>query len=67
MIVKFNAGDILHLKKPHPCGSFAFRVMRTGSDVRMVCTGCGRDVTTARVKLERNIKKVTSEEDNDDK
>ena len=60
-IVKFNTGNILQLKKPHPCGSCLFRVLRTGSDVRIVCTGCGRDLTLDRIKLEKMIKKVTEE------
>jgi len=58
-IVRFFAGDILELKKPHPCGSSRFSVLRTGSAVRIVCLGCGRDMTLEREKLERAIKKVT--------
>ena len=58
-IVRFFAGDILELKKPHPCGSSRFSVLRTGSAVRIVCLGCGRDMSLEREKLERAIKKVT--------
>ncbi|MBR7083017.1 MAG: DUF951 domain-containing protein [Clostridia bacterium] len=57
-IIKFDEGDVLEMKKPHPCGSKEMRVLRTGSDIRVVCLGCGRDVTVPRVKLEKNIKKV---------
>ncbi len=57
-IIKFSEGDTLQMKKKHPCGSEFFRVLRCGSDVRIVCTGCGHDVTVNRVKLEKNIKKV---------
>ena len=53
-----RAGDTLTLKKPHPCGADRFRVMRAGSDVRVVCLGCGRDMTLPREKLERAIKKI---------
>ncbi len=60
-IPKFNTGDILELKKPHPCGSKQFRCVRTGSDVRIVCIGCGRDMILQRIKLEKAIKKVISE------
>jgi hypothetical protein len=49
------------MKKPHPCGEHKFRVLRTGSDVRLVCLGCGRDMTVPRLKLEKNIKKVVVE------
>ncbi len=56
-IPKLNVGDIVELKKAHPCGEKKFRILRVGSDVRIVCTGCGRDMTIDRVKLEKAIKK----------
>ena len=59
-VIKFDVGDILEMKKPHPCGGREFRVMRTGSDVRVCCIACGRDMTVPRLKLEKNIKKVFS-------
>ena len=58
-IIKFNVGNVLELKKPHPCGAKLFKVLRVGSDVRIVCTGCGRDMTVDRIKLEKSIKNVT--------
>lgn len=57
-IISFSVGDTLKLKKPHPCGSELFRVMRVGSDIRIVCCNCGRDVTLPRIKLEKNIRQV---------
>lgn len=60
-VIKFDVGNILEMKKPHPCGERRFRVMRAGSDVRLVCMGCGRDMTVPRLKLEKNIKKVAIE------
>ncbi|MBR5527763.1 MAG: DUF951 domain-containing protein [Clostridia bacterium] len=50
------------MKKNHACSRDAkqFRVLRVGSDIRMVCTVCGHDVTLPRVKLEKNIKSVIS-------
>ena len=60
-VIKFDVGDILEMKKPHPCGGRNFRVLRTGSDVRLVCIACGRDMTMPRLKLEKNIKKVVIE------
>lgn len=59
-IIKMRTGDILHLKKPHPCGCADFTVMRVGSLVRIVCKGCGRDMTVDRIKLEKAIKSMTS-------
>lgn len=57
-ILRFAQGDILHMKKKHPCGDERFRVLRTGSDVRVRCEGCGRDMTFSRIALEKMIRKV---------
>lgn len=57
-IVKISLGDILEMKKKHPCGDNRMRVLRVGSDIRIKCEGCGHDVTVPRLKLEKNIKKV---------
>jgi len=57
-IPKFDKGDTLVMKKKHPCGSFAFEVLRTGSDIKVRCKGCGHDMIIPRLKLEKNIKKV---------
>lgn len=66
-ILQFQLDDILELKKPHPCGNKKFRVARLGSDVRIICLKCGRDLTLDRIKLEKAIKKILphSEESND--
>lgn len=61
-IIKFKTGDILTLKKKHPCGSDRMEVLRCGSDIRVKCLGCGRDMTIPREKLEKNIKVVEHEE-----
>lgn len=57
-IIRFSVGDRLVMKKKHPCQSNVFTVLRIGSDVRVVCTGCGRDMTLPRVSLEKMIKRV---------
>lgn len=59
-IKQFGIGDVLEMKKQHPCGEKRMKVMRVGSDIRILCLGCGRDVTVAREKLEKNIRKVIS-------
>lgn len=56
-ILRLLPGDVLELRKPHPCGEKRFTVVRVGSDVRVICTGCGRDMTLPRVKLEKAVKK----------
>ena len=57
-IIKFAPGDRLIMKKKHPCGAEEFKVLRIGSDVRIICSGCGRDITLPRVTLEKSIKRV---------
>ena len=55
---KFSHGDSLIMKKKHPCGADTFKVLRAGSDVRIVCLGCGRDITLEREAVEKMIKRV---------
>ncbi len=62
-IIRMRVGDTLELKKQHPCGEKRFRVMRVGSEVRIVCLRCGRDMVLDRVKLERAIRKLFPAED----
>ncbi len=57
-IIRMKVGDTLELKKPHPCGDRCFRVMRVGSEVRIRCEGCGRDMLLDRVKLEKAIRRL---------
>ncbi len=54
-------GDILQMKKPHPCGSKEFLVLRSGMDFKIRCQGCGREVMVPRLKCEKNIKKILRE------
>ncbi len=61
-IIKFDVGDILVMKKKHPCGADTLKVLRVGSDIRVECTLCGRDMTLPREKLEKNIKAVKHED-----
>lgn len=56
MDVKVN--DILTMKKPHPCGSSQWRVLRSGMDFRLKCLGCGHEVLVARAKAEKNIRQI---------
>ena len=59
-ILSLQVGDVLHMKKKHACGADTFDCLRVGSDIRIRCKGCGRDVTVARIKLESSIKKIES-------
>ena len=51
-------GDIIKMKKPHPCGSKEWEVLRVGMDFRLKCEGCGREMLVPRIKTERHIKKI---------
>lgn len=62
-IIKFKVGDTLEMKKSHPCGNKLFRVLRVGSEMRVVCLGCDRDMNIDRIKLERATKKIISSDD----
>ncbi len=59
-IPKISVGDTLEMKKAHPCGSKSFTVLRVGSDIRIQCIGCGRDMVLPRLKIEKGIKKIIS-------
>ena len=53
-----RVGDRLVMKKPHPCGSKEWLVLRTGMDFRLRCLGCGREFMGARSKLEKSIREI---------
>ena len=54
-----QTGDMLKLKKKHPCGSFEWEVLRTGADFRLKCAGCGHQIMIPRNSVEKNVKKIT--------
>lgn len=54
-------GDVLEMKKNHPCGSRQFEVLRIGMDFRLRCVGCGHEMMLPRLKAEKNIRKVIRE------
>lgn len=60
--VDVRVGDILQMKKPHPCGSLEFTVLRSGMDFKIKCNGCGHEVMVPRLKCEKNIKKIIRKE-----
>lgn len=53
-----KVGDILTMKKSHPCGEKRWQVLRIGMDFKLKCLGCGHEVMGPRNKFERNIKSV---------
>ncbi len=56
-------GDILYMKKPHPCGEHRFLVLRTGMDFRLRCMGCSHEFLIPRIKAEKSVKQIEKKED----
>lgn len=54
----FHLGDVVTMKKPHPCGTNEWMIIRMGMDIRIKCTACGRSVLMGRRDFERSLKKV---------
>ena len=54
--------DLVELKKPHPCGSTQWEILRVGMDIKLRCTGCGHELMLPRSKAEKAIKKIVGEE-----
>lgn len=59
--MQIDVGDIIEMKKQHPCGEKKFLVLRSGMDFRLRCVKCGREFMVARSKAEKNIKKIIRE------
>lgn len=57
-----RVGDVLTMKKPHPCGSKDWEVLRVGADFRLRCLGCGHEVMGARGRFEKSVRAVRREE-----
>ncbi len=51
-------GDILTLKKAHPCGSREWQVLRIGADFKLRCCGCGHEVMGARARFEKSVRQI---------
>lgn len=58
MVLELNMGDVLRMKKAHPCGSLLWTVTRLGADIGMVCQECGRYVLMPRSQLARRLRAV---------
>ncbi len=54
--LEYEVGDIIKLKKVHPCGSAEWEILRVGADFRLRCLGCGRQVMMPRVQIEKSAR-----------
>lgn len=60
--MEIKVGDVVEMKKNHPCGAKTMKVLRVGLDYKLECTGCGRVVMSPRRLIEKHIKKVVATE-----
>jgi hypothetical protein len=56
--IQYDVGDIVKMKKTHPCGSDLWEILRTGMDFGLKCRGCGRFVMLPRTKFEKMAKAI---------
>ncbi len=61
-----RVGDVLVMKKNHPCGANEFLVLRSGMDFKLRCRGCAHEVMVPRRKAEKNIRRIVREGETDD-
>ena len=64
MINKFYVGDIVKMRKVHPCGSDQWEVIRVGADIKIKCLGCLRIVMIPRNKFQKGVKKIVKSMEN---
>lgn len=57
---EFNLGDVVLMKKQHPCGSSEWEIIRLGADIKIKCVGCGRLVMLPRSKFQKGVKKIVN-------
>lgn len=63
MADRFDVGDIIKMKKPHPCGSHEWEVLRVGADFRLKCMGCGHQIMVPRKLVEKNTRQIMKKAD----
>lgn len=56
-----QVGNIVRLKKQHPCGSHEWEVLRIGADFRIKCSGCGHQIMIPRKTLEKSVKEIKTQ------
>ncbi|MCJ7623704.1 MAG: DUF951 domain-containing protein [Anaerolineaceae bacterium] len=65
MLPELELNDIVRLRKPHPCGSSEWNVVRLGADIGLECKNCGRRVMLSRRELARRLKKILPRDENE--
>ena len=62
----YDKGDIVMMKKAHPCGTNRWKITQVGADIKIECQGCGHIVMMTRQKFDKGLKKVIEKADQDD-
>lgn len=60
---EFNLHDVVEMKKPHPCGTNQWQIIRMGADIRIKCVGCDHSVMLPRREFTRKLKKILQRHD----
>jgi hypothetical protein len=60
MLPEVDLGDIIRLRKKHPCGSYDWEVVRLGLDIGLICQGCGRRILLPRSTFNKRLKEIVS-------
>ena len=63
VLIELQLGDVVRMRKPHPCGGYEWRVVRLGADIGLVCLTCGRRILLSRRELKNRMKKIVKTED----
>lgn len=58
MILHYQVGDTVTLKKGHPCGENKWEILRTGVDIKLNCLGCNRQIWLSRIDFEKRVRKI---------
>lgn len=66
MVTNFELGDIVQMKKQHPCGSYEWEIIRVGADVKIRCLQCDRIIMLPRSKFEKSAKKIIEKKNNNE-
>jgi len=56
--LEIHVGDVVQMRKPHPCGGYQWVVTRVGSDIGIRCLTCGRRVMLPRSRFEKGVKRI---------
>jgi len=62
-VIAYSVGQLVEMKKGHPCGANCWRIVRVGMDIRIKCIKCGRSVLIPRSRFDRRLKRIISEEE----